>query len=245
MNSDTGDRWGRLGAYLIQRRTQLSPRFHNRGAFCAATSLKYRLVYDIEEARRTNFGSSTLAAIEAAYRLMPGAIGRFLGGGELETQPVTADAAAAADEIGVVRRAAAARAPLAAVTAGRLERGPDDIFPDMSPEMRAKVDRHFPAIEELVLLAIADGADAVPAGSQVFPDSPHEARKWDILVAVGQDMRPGRGYSPWEMAMLASVGRVRDDERQAGNPPARAREVLTFPPNDYASAGLTGAPAAR
>ena len=76
--------WQRLGALLIQRRTALNPRFHNRGAFCDATGLKYRLVYDIEEARRTNFGGSTLAAIEAAYRLAPGTIGRFLDGGDLE-----------------------------------------------------------------------------------------------------------------------------------------------------------------
>ena len=80
------DAWRRLGALLIQRRTALNPRFHNRGAFCDATGLKYRLVYDVEEARRSNFGASTLAAIEAAYRLTPGAIGRFLAGGELEAQ---------------------------------------------------------------------------------------------------------------------------------------------------------------
>jgi hypothetical protein len=84
------ERWQQLGAFLIQRRTQLSPRFHNRGAFCEATGLKYRLIYDIEEARRTNFGASTLAAIEAAYRLEPGTIPRFLAGAVLEPpQPVT------------------------------------------------------------------------------------------------------------------------------------------------------------
>ena len=83
--STSADRWQRLGVLLVQRRTALSPRFHNRGAFCEATGLKYRLVYDIEEARRTNFGPSIIAAIEAAYRLTPGAIARFLAGGELET----------------------------------------------------------------------------------------------------------------------------------------------------------------
>jgi hypothetical protein len=76
------DAWRRLGAMLIQRRTALDPRFHNRGAFCEATGLKYRLVYDIEEARRTNFGTAILAAVEAAYQLPAGAIGRFLSGSE-------------------------------------------------------------------------------------------------------------------------------------------------------------------
>ena len=80
------DRWQRLGALLIQRRTALDPRYHNRTAFSEATGLNYRVVYDIEEARRANFGTSILAAIEAAYRLEPGAIGRFLAGGELEPQ---------------------------------------------------------------------------------------------------------------------------------------------------------------
>ena len=75
--------WERLGAMLIQRRTAVDPRYHSRGAFCEASGLKYRLVYDVEEAKRTNFGSSTLAAIEVAYHLDPGAITRYLGGGEL------------------------------------------------------------------------------------------------------------------------------------------------------------------
>jgi hypothetical protein len=87
MKSGPSDRWKRLGALLIQRRTQISPRFHSRGAFCEATGLKYRLVYDIEEARRVNFGASTLAAIEAAYQLVPGAVMQFLAGEELEPRP--------------------------------------------------------------------------------------------------------------------------------------------------------------
>ncbi len=93
-------RWEHLGALLIQRRTQLSPRFHNRGAFCEAAGLKYRLIYDVEEARRTNFGSSTIAAIEAAYRLAPGAIGRFLAGGtDREILPAQDTAPAGVTEV--------------------------------------------------------------------------------------------------------------------------------------------------
>ena len=87
------DRWEALGALLVQRRTALNPRWHNRTAFAEATGLSYRLVYDAEEARRTNFGNSALAAIEAAYRLEPGAIARFLAGGQLGYQPLPQEAA--------------------------------------------------------------------------------------------------------------------------------------------------------
>lgn len=83
-STDSADSWQRLGALLKQRRVTLDPRWHNRGAFSEATGLTYRLVYDIEEARRTNFGGSTLSAIEVAYRLTPGAISRFLASGDLE-----------------------------------------------------------------------------------------------------------------------------------------------------------------
>lgn len=76
-------RWQRLGDMLIQRRTALDSRWHNRTAFCEATGLSYRLVYDIEEGRRTNFGGSTKAAIEAAYHLAPGAVDRYIQGGDL------------------------------------------------------------------------------------------------------------------------------------------------------------------
>lgn len=66
--------------------------------------MDYRLVYDIEEARRDNFGTTTLTALEVAYRLRIGAISDFLDGAELEVQPAPADAAAAADVITVIRQ---------------------------------------------------------------------------------------------------------------------------------------------
>jgi hypothetical protein len=86
--------WRRLGAMLIQRRTAIDPRFHNRGTFCDVTGLHYRVVYDIEEAKRRNFGNATLAAIETAYQLEPGTIADFTGG---EPAPAPAPLAAVPD----------------------------------------------------------------------------------------------------------------------------------------------------
>jgi hypothetical protein len=74
----------RLGAMLIQRRVSLDSRYRNRRIFAGEAGLDYRLIYDIEEARRANFGASTLAAIEGAYRLRHGAIASAMEGGELE-----------------------------------------------------------------------------------------------------------------------------------------------------------------
>ena len=147
------------------------------------------------------------------------------------------------DAAEAMRRDAEARVPprLAAVPPS-IERGEDDIFPDMDADMRARVEARVPAIEALVRSAAIDGP--LTSGNLIFRD-PHEAEMWDRLVEVGQDMRPGRGYTLWQLIRLMAVGRVRDDERHAGNPPARVREVLTSTSNDYASAGLTGAPAAR
>lgn len=75
--------WKRLGALLIQRRVELDPRFRNRQVFSEETHLDYRLIYDAEQAKRTNFGQSTLAALEQGYRLAPGAIREALAGGDL------------------------------------------------------------------------------------------------------------------------------------------------------------------
>jgi hypothetical protein len=78
--------WHALGTRLKQRRAVLG--YRSRQAFCDITNLDYRLIYDIEEARRVNFGDTTLTAIEVGYRLRPGSIAAFLSGGELaEAEP--------------------------------------------------------------------------------------------------------------------------------------------------------------
>jgi hypothetical protein len=88
MTTTTGDpgAWHALGTRLKQRRAVLG--YRSRQAFCDITNLDYRLIYDIEEARRVNFGDTTLTAIEVGYRLRPGSIAAFLSGGELaEAEP--------------------------------------------------------------------------------------------------------------------------------------------------------------
>lgn len=116
------------------------------------------------------------------------------------------------------------RKPLAEIFA--LHRGESDIFPEMDESMTAQVERHLPAVEAAVIFAAAGSETPVPQGAEVFPGIPHEIERWDTLVKVGLGLFPERaGFSLWQLAMLASVGRVRDDERRAGNPAARAREA--------------------
>jgi hypothetical protein len=119
------------------------------------------------------------------------------------------------------------RKPLAETIA--LHRDESDVFPQMDEQMTLQVERHLPDVEAAYIFAVAgsEGHPGVlPRGDQVFPHSPHEAERWDTLIKVGLGLFPDRGgFSVWQMVMLASVGRVRDDERRAGNPATRAREA--------------------
>lgn len=81
MSSHDREAWERLGEMLVRRRLELDPRYRNRRTFTRehAPDL-YRIVNDIELGRRDNYEPATLAAIEAAYQLPLGGIGRFLDG---------------------------------------------------------------------------------------------------------------------------------------------------------------------
>lgn len=57
----------RLGELLTRRRVELDSRYQNRTVFAAERGIDYRLAYDIEEARRGNFRTTTLTAIANAY----------------------------------------------------------------------------------------------------------------------------------------------------------------------------------
>lgn len=83
--------WERLGELLTRRRVDLDPRFQNRTVFAEERGLNYRLAYDIEEAKRSNFRPATLAAIASAYAVTAESVSAVLrGDGELE--PLPADA---------------------------------------------------------------------------------------------------------------------------------------------------------
>lgn len=85
--SDSG-RLRSLGAALKARRVELDPAYKNRALFAQHTGLNYRLIGDIEQARRDVYRGTTMQAIERAYRLKPGSIQRHLDHG----QPLSPDA---------------------------------------------------------------------------------------------------------------------------------------------------------
>ena len=77
--------WGHLADALIARRIDL--RYRNRRKFCDERELDYRLTYDVETARRSNYGRATLLDIARAYAIIPESIERTLRGGNLEPLP--------------------------------------------------------------------------------------------------------------------------------------------------------------
>lgn len=79
--------WQRLGRALIARRVDLNPKYKSREAFARATGMDYRVLFDIENARRTNFGPTTIARIERAYRLAGGSMEKFRANPDLTEFP--------------------------------------------------------------------------------------------------------------------------------------------------------------
>jgi hypothetical protein len=201
----------RLGAQLTERREELDPRYYTREVFAAERGINLRMAADLEKGRSRNFTPLNIRDIVApAYAVTEASIYAATDAGDLVAVP------------GSPPRQPAA-APLAPVPPS-LERAEDDIFPDEDPEMRALTDAHVPAIRKLVQSAAIDGP---LTGSRIFPASPHEAERWDRLAGIGQDLNPGKGYSPWVLIRLMAVGRVRDDQRRAANgQEARAGNVL-------------------
>lgn len=79
--------WKRLGTLLQARRTQLDPaRYRKRDPWVAYARDTYgltrRTIIDIETGGRTNFTADSIATIEEAYELRPGAIQAVLAGAE-------------------------------------------------------------------------------------------------------------------------------------------------------------------
>jgi hypothetical protein len=89
------DAWAHAGELLVQRRIEIDPRYRNRRLFAEERGLNWRLLHDIERAKRRNFEPETITAVEVAYRLVRGSLGRTLAGGDLE--PLPDDGAPAAE----------------------------------------------------------------------------------------------------------------------------------------------------
>lgn len=79
--------WQRLAGLLVDRRVQLAPRYRNRRVFCEEKDLDYRVVSDIESARRDNFSGVMLTALEVGYEIAEGGIRKFLDDPGLEELP--------------------------------------------------------------------------------------------------------------------------------------------------------------
>jgi hypothetical protein len=90
MITATHDAWERLGAMLRQRRISLSPRYRVRELFANETGMHWRMLHDIERAKRDNFTDDTIKAIEVAYQWRPGSVARVLAGGEPDPMEVPA-----------------------------------------------------------------------------------------------------------------------------------------------------------
>ena len=190
-DGDDSARWQLLGTRLKQRRAVLDPRWRNRRAFAEDNGVDYRLVYDIEEARRANFGVPALTALEVSYRLAPGSFRAFVAGGDLDlTGP-----AGAAGAVSVVRSSPGPEAP-----------GDEHLVERALPFLPAEgAERVNDLTREI--LARAEVARAVRpagalAGSMVFPHGPEEAaREWDRLAAyMDPDAPDGRLFSDTQLA---------------------------------------------
>jgi hypothetical protein len=84
VDTPESQRWKRLGKSLLARRVELDLRYRNRRVFADDVGLDYRVLYDIESGRRSNYSDATLHAIERAYQVQAGSIRGVLAGGALE-----------------------------------------------------------------------------------------------------------------------------------------------------------------
>lgn len=78
------DDWKRLGKQLVARRVDLENAWSNRRRFTDDNGVDYRVVYDIEKARRDNFSPSMIRRLEKAYKLRAGAIAAVLDGEDMD-----------------------------------------------------------------------------------------------------------------------------------------------------------------
>jgi hypothetical protein len=145
------DAWQRLGELLQLRRGELG--YRRRPAFTRERGINIRLVTDIENAYRPNtFLTPTLREIAAAYAVTYDSMVAVILGRDDELIPAVPD---------------------------RLMDGADGWQPPIAD--RARRDADAPYAMEIMerLLALADSGVTDPAGAQVFPGDPGDAKAWD------------------------------------------------------------------
>lgn len=80
------DDWARLGRLLAERRIQLAPRYRNKALFAEERDINRRMLWAFETGKQGNYQPDTIRSVEASYELRPGAVGRILAGGDLESE---------------------------------------------------------------------------------------------------------------------------------------------------------------
>lgn len=72
--------WQRLGNYVLARRVELG--YKRRGDFADAIGVSARVVSDLENGRRGNFDSVTIASLEDVLGWETGSVARIAAGGD-------------------------------------------------------------------------------------------------------------------------------------------------------------------
>jgi len=166
----------------------------------------YRLCSDIELGKRTSYKPASLIAIERAYELGPGAIGRFLSGG-LESP------AAGPSEPAVASPAQAPQIIRVLATIG-----------------------HNTAAEIAEMTVLTDKVKAVVAAARAFqpcgqldgrklfpragPQDQRLARAWNVLNAMGFDDERHASIAAWNVVSMEPRA-ARDDEWSLASAAAR------------------------
>jgi hypothetical protein len=199
--------WERVGEMLVRRRLELDPRYRNRRTFARERDPRlYRLFSDIELGKRSSYKPATLAAIEAAYQLGPGAIGRFRSEGCLEPPDIgrSGPAAEYPEAPQIIRVLATIGRNSAAEIA----------------EMTVLTDK----MKAVVAAARAFQQHGQLDGRKLFPrDSSQDQRlatAWNVLNAMGFDDELHASIAAWNVVSV-EPGAVRDDERSPASAAAR------------------------
>ena len=177
--------WKPLGDALLQRRIDL--RYPNRRKFCDDRQIDYRLIYDIETTRRSNYGRATMLDIARAYAVTPESMEHALRGGALEPLP----------------------GPLTPAPEPEAQPEPPDdvrIPADMAAMMQDTALRAtIPGVRADVTAALARNPQAT--GRDIFPSETLAPQIWDVLRGSGVF-----GFD--ECVLHAAAARLEEERRK-------------------------------